>query len=640
MFLIYCFVNIFLIIATIFGINSSSNPTESSLLIPSKATLINYAFNDRPEKTWYFEPKKCGEFHVYDKVAGKCRRIYCRSTIGDMPYRKCKVSEAFESFYARKEFIDIQAEKWSIKIFVNIINGLKLTRNKNTRKEFEMQLASVLNISIERIGVEDMTLLDNFHAKFDVELFEDIEMDISAEQLAEKMRICLTERQTFQIDGCVFQPDFAASYLTSYVSTFCEGSSVRKIPHWGLNFSFINSNKLLNNENGRIYPKGSYIASVLVHNDLLKVVTFAILCEKVTGLFCETFKLPAGSYEFIDNGAYIKSLYGVTDKFEVDFNSSVKICEPSHFFCVGNQTENKIVGVCLIVSCVFLVLILVTFSMVPDISSTLPGFNTINLVLTILILQLHFLTGAYWTNCWLAAIVMHYFILLNFSWSSIIGFHIFRTFVTCDSIHCEDNSKYGSRFTSFIMAHLMVLIVVAVSLINEFISNDFAPHFGPFQGVCWIRSSIGILIYFAVPISLSNSLNSIFYLASYMRIKRTLNASVAVSVQSINRLSIRSIPTQLSVFSRIATALSISWLTILLIPMTPPKSTVHQLAKYLFVFINTNQGLLLFFAFLWNKRVGRIWLNWARILIRIENQKSSKDSIVTISASVPINSVD
>lgn len=223
---------------------------------------------------------------------------------------------------------------------------------------------------------------------------------------------------------------------------------------------------------------------------------------------------------------------------------------------------------------------------------------------------------------------------------SIIGFHIFRTFVTCDSIHCEDNSKYGSRFTSFIMAHLMVLIVVAVSLINEFISNDFAPHFGPFQGVCWIRSSIGILIYFAVPISLSNSLNSIFYLASYMRIKRTLNASVAVSVQSINRLSIRSIPTQLSVFSRIATALSISWLTILLIPMTPPKSTVHQLAKYLFVFINTNQGLLLFFAFLWNKRVGRIWLNWARILIRIENQKSSKDSIVTISASVPINSVD
>ena len=184
----------------------------------------------------------------------------------------------------------------------------------------------------------------------------------------------------------------------------------------------------------------------------------------------------------------------------------------------------------------------------------------------------------------------------------------------------------------------MVLIVIGVSLINEFASNDFAPHFGPFQGVCWIRSSIGILFYFAVPLSLSNSLNAIFYLASYIRIRRTLDQSIAISTR--NRTLIRTIPTQLSVFGRIATALSISWLAILLIPMTPPKSMVHQLAKYLFVFVNTNQGLLLFFAFLWNKRVGRIWYNWTRILFQIVNNKTSKNSIVTISSSVRANSTD
>ncbi|XP_025017187.1 putative adhesion G protein-coupled receptor E4P [Tetranychus urticae] len=345
-----------------------------------------------------------------------------------------------------------------------------------------------------------------------------------------------------------------------------------------------------------------------------------MLCEKVTGFFCEKIKLPPGSYEFVADGREVRSQYGVTNKFEIDAESNVKICEQATFFCIVSETENTIVALCLVVSSIFLLLILITFTMVPDIASTLPGFNTINLVLTILILQLLFLTGSQWSDCWLAAIVIHYFILLNFSWSSIIGFHIFRTFVSFGSMQYPKNSPFSNRFYSFVMAHLMVLIIMGAALVNELLSNDFAPHFGAYQGVCWIRNSIGVLFYFAIPVSLSNLLNAIFYLASFIKIKQSLEESFAVSTWTGK--SIRSMPVQLTVFSRIATVLSISWITVLLIPITPPKSLPHQLAKYLFVFINTNQGLLLFIAFLWNKRVGMIWLKWFKRLFRMDSYES------------------
>uniref|UniRef100_T1KKL9 G-protein coupled receptors family 2 profile 2 domain-containing protein n=1 Tax=Tetranychus urticae TaxID=32264 RepID=T1KKL9_TETUR len=568
---------IILIIATIAAICNSS--FDFNKTIPSSATLTNFGFQGHHEVTWYFNLKKCSEYEVYDKVNCKCRRVYCRSPYGDLPVRKCSVKEALDRFIDHEEFIDLEAEKWTIRITVDVVEG-KLILGKETRKKFENRLAEWLNIPKDRIEVEGLTTNGSNQGILEVQLTEDIGMPTTNNDIAQKLKQYASFGALLYIEGNTFQLLHAEHSVSHYVSSFCDGAHDRRLIIWDLDFEMIGQNILLNKANGRRYKKGTYLGSILVYNDALKVAKFAMLCEKVTGFFCEKIKLPPGSYEFVADGREVRSQHGVTNKFEIDAESNVKICEQATFFCIVSETENTIVALCLVVSSIFLLLILITFTMVPDIASTLPGFNTINLVLTILILQLLFLTGSQWSDCWLAAIVIHYFILLNFSWSSIIGFHIFRTFVSFGSMQYPKNSHFSNRFYSFVMAHLMVLIIMGAALVNELLSNDFAPHFGAYQGVCWIRNSIGVLFYFAIPVSLSNLLNAIFYLASFIKIKQSLEESFAVSTWTGK--SIRSMPVQLTVFSRIATVLSISWITVLLIPITPPKSLPHQLAKYLF----------------------------------------------------------
>ncbi|KXJ11246.1 Cadherin EGF LAG seven-pass G-type receptor 2 [Exaiptasia diaphana] len=133
----------------------------------------------------------------------------------------------------------------------------------------------------------------------------------------------------------------------------------------------------------------------------------------------------------------------------------------------NEQILSVLTFVCMSMSIISLVFVLVTYSLFTELR-TQPGINLMNLSAAILLAQLLWLLGSGQTDnsmgCTAIAVLLHYFFLVSFVWTSIIAFDTWRAF-TAKGRRSIANSKQKRRLNALrymAVGWLSVLVYVSI----------------------------------------------------------------------------------------------------------------------------------------------------------------------------------
>ncbi|RWS09887.1 lysosomal acid phosphatase-like protein 3 [Dinothrombium tinctorium] len=109
--------------------------------------------------------------------------------------------------------------------------------------------------------------------------------------------------------------------------------------------------------------------------------------------------------------------------------------------------------------------------------------------------------------CVLNGVLMHYFYLSSFFWMNVMSFDVYRLFS-----RKTNNLKSSKKFLKYsVYAWITPLIIIAFSLLNEYLfpENDYQPKYG--LQSCWISYRRALLLFFAVPLIVLLITNGVFF---------------------------------------------------------------------------------------------------------------------------------
>ncbi|KAK3108486.1 hypothetical protein FSP39_008940 [Pinctada imbricata] len=254
-----------------------------------------------------------------------------------------------------------------------------------------------------------------------------------------------------------------------------------------------------------------------------------------------------------------------------------------------------------IISIISLCLGLFIYSAFPSLR-TIPGkllmMMMMSLLLTLIFLQVSFFVVQTKYGCYGVAVVLHFLWISVFTSMQTSNYHMWRTF-TSKEIRTKTSTRaliwYGTYCVG--VPFILVLLNTVISWIRY--SNPFLGYGG---GNCFIRDMYLKISLFVCPVGLICLFNIIFFSLTIHAIRTTPSAD--------NNQQKRN---ELAIFARLATITGLSWLLQIVDSFLP-------VSYFTFVstVINSLQGLLIFIAFVVNKRVWNLLSNNDR---RKENNK-------------------
>lgn len=426
-----------------------SAPVSSSASVPSSfAILVNFGIDGRRRMLFSSNANahECGDKQIWDPFNNQCRQLYCSAHFTLVDFKCVETNYATTNITKPSvSFLDSQSE------FVNITLGFDLSKpvaditqwiNSQKRSfsdEFANRFAvSFANTSSERIVNVTYVPLKEPN-KFNVN-FILLEGNVNDSTRINNDAIVNVMSTTISQNGLSFSlydntvKAFSIHTTISEFKTFCQRDSDMPIWYWNSEFSIItneNMSYLYVNETGRKYKPGQYMGNILYVQNIdtseqstpnkVNVSSNAVVCETQTLIneSCPRILLDHNEYQWIDEGNKLRTNSGqIHDHYELAPNRSVFVCFiPEISNGVSDLVEAILSTVLIIISIVALTCVLVTYLRFETLRSTINGFNTINLAICLEIMQLLFITSQYLLNCRIAAIVLHYFVLLTMSWS-------------------------------------------------------------------------------------------------------------------------------------------------------------------------------------------------------------------------------
>lgn len=290
------------------------------------------------------------------------------------------------------------------------------------------------------------------------------------------------------------------------------------------------------------------------------------------------------SEEYLHDPPYLYICSNVIDKHRnetVYDNVSV-----FHFDTV--QSIASFVGI--LISLVALSIQFVIYMMFPVLRNT-PGKCVVCLVLSIFSGQLSFLFVPYTGPvCRYLAAFMHFAILASFCWMNVLALDISRTFASKIV-----TSRPGSRSNRFLVysvyAWFVPATIVGLCLVMDILELDvsFRPYYG--EGVCWITSRMGLVVFFLGPVAAILVSNFILFGITVFCLRR----SSQVSETAVEK---RRSKGQLILYFKLSVIMGLTWAFGFIATMTQ-----WTVMWYLFILFNTLQGAFLCLAFVCTKNV-------------------------------------
>ena len=255
--------------------------------------------------------------------------------------------------------------------------------------------------------------------------------------------------------------------------------------------------------------------------------------------------------------------------------------------------------VCCSLSVVGCVLVLLTYSLFRELR-TLPGQILMNLASTILATCLFLLVGIRIAVvvendglCEATAILLHFLVLSQFTWTSIMSFELLSTLYRAHHLHpVEDKSTKNKMFLLyFIIGWGIPILITSISLVVNFTTDLI--QYGT-DGFCWIGHVPSFYVAFLVPVTLFIVLNGITFIITLgLLFKASRTQAKLKTQQKISYLRI-----YLCAFSITGLTWVFGFLAI---------SVRDDWAWYTFIILTSTQGLVIAIAFILTKKIGSLY---------------------------------
>ncbi|KAK3729999.1 hypothetical protein QZH41_000961 [Actinostola sp. cb2023] len=255
--------------------------------------------------------------------------------------------------------------------------------------------------------------------------------------------------------------------------------------------------------------------------------------------------------------------------------------------------------VCMVISIIALVFVLVTYTLFTELRTS-PGINLMNLSVSILLAQLLWILGSGQTDtpiaCTVIAVLLHYFFLVSFVWTSIIVFDTWRAFTVkgrrslADSKH--NRLVHCLRYMAVGWLSVMVYVAICVAIDQ----SDAVTIGYQSSKACWMANPWGILFSFAVPVALILMFNIVMYALTIKAIHVT-TAQARVATDHKDRRQ------TLGIYIRIGSLMGFTWIFGFAAPFG------WHFLWYPFVVLNCLQGAYIAMAFGLNQRARYLYQN-------------------------------
>ncbi|XP_022110632.1 uncharacterized protein LOC110990104 [Acanthaster planci] len=200
--------------------------------------------------------------------------------------------------------------------------------------------------------------------------------------------------------------------------------------------------------------------------------------------------------------------------------------------------------------------------------------------------------------CLTVAPVMHLLWLSTFTWTNVLAFDLARTF----------SSKQARRPGRYVFSVYSLygwgvpLLIVATCLAVHFADSggiDFRYGMGPGEDSCWLSGKHAVVIAFVAPIACCLVANIIMFAWTVRSVHASLVAAALVHTrQSKAKEKIR----EFGIYLKISGVMGFTWIFGCL-----ANRINHEVLWYLFVVLNSLQGVFIFLSFGCNRRIRDLW---------------------------------
>lgn len=249
------------------------------------------------------------------------------------------------------------------------------------------------------------------------------------------------------------------------------------------------------------------------------------------------------------------------------------------------------------ISLIFLILHLVAFILVPELRN-LSGKNLASLCVSLLFAYIAFMAGQLLKGeaCYADAVITYYCFLASFTWMLTMSFDVWRTLRLATSELRVSAGKQWRKFTIYsLWSWLAPAVIVATAVFvdtspEDAIEPDWRPDFGVES--CWFGRRKALWAFFAGPLGVIMALNVTFF---------GLSARMIYSSTSTTRFT-ASAGTQrdFRLYARLAVIMGLTWIVGLV-----AGAFDIVILWYIFIGLNTLQGLFIFLAFTCTDKVIR-----------------------------------
>ena len=190
--------------------------------------------------------------------------------------------------------------------------------------------------------------------------------------------------------------------------------------------------------------------------------------------------------------------------------------------------------------------------------------------------------------CKISAVVLHWSLLVSFSWMSVISYDLFITFTKLRKLHHDTTKKRFKRYAIVVFTSCTIVVLVCVFL---GIPNSDYTGYG-FQGKCFITKFWANLIAFTIPIILMLLINAVLMIVTIVKLRSMEKASHRALTHNDNKQSSRKKVVISALTLKLSVLLGLGWLFGFIGPFIASGAM-----QFIFNVIVSFQGTFIYIAF-------------------------------------------
>ncbi|MPC19779.1 G-protein coupled receptor Mth2 [Portunus trituberculatus] len=268
-------------------------------------------------------------------------------------------------------------------------------------------------------------------------------------------------------------------------------------------------------------------------------------------------------------------------------------------------------------SCLCLLLHMSAFALLPELRNP-SGRNLASLCLALLAAYITMLVNMVSrtraTGCVILAVAMYYFFVTSFTWMNVIAFDVWYTFrLTQRQLRVSSGAQWHrfiaySLYSWLLPGAATVVLVLVDQIEPSGLPEELLPRLG--KTWCWFSHRKALLAFFAAPMMFLIVMNFVFFVSTAVIITQTSSTAAASSARGNNPRG------QYKMYLRLGVLMGFTWVS----GIAAGYLDLEAL-WYVFVVLNTLQGVFIFLAFTFRTRV---WQGMGATLTKLVQRGLSK----------------